>query len=196
MELCGSGCRYLLHSQSCDRPSCAQVRLGNCRPAKCRGVPSDADPDARGKGRSPRRPTMSIMLNPFASCRIGFALIVTAMIGACGSTELNLPPCWQASDLKQGSTFRGTVLIFGSDDTRPSMFSLSCGGGVVADLPSGFTLPAPEGRTFNGPPERRFFQADVAGTVSGFAFGRPSVRLRRVEHVRREAPSWLRAKDR
>ena len=72
---------------------------------------------------------------PFARCRIGLAVIVAAMVGACGSTEMRLPSCWQASDLDQGSMFRGAVLIIGGDDTKPMMFPMTCDGGVVADLP-------------------------------------------------------------
>lgn len=115
------------------------------------------------------------------------------MVGACGSTELRLPSCWQARELKQGSTFRGTVLILGGDDTRPSMFPLSCDGGVVTDLPEGFTLPTPRGAPFSEPSERRFFQADVVGKVAGIAFDRPSVQLEQIVHVRPITPSWLRA---
>lgn len=132
-------------------------------------------------------------LRPFARCRIGLAIIAAAMVGACGSTEMRLPSCWQASDLDQGSTFRGTVLILGGDDTRPSMFPMTCDGGVVADLPEGFTLPAPEKPPLSEPPERRFFQMDVVGKVVGVAFGRPSVQLEQVNHVRPATPSWLRS---
>lgn len=135
---------------------------------------------------------MTITLRSFVSYRPGLAVILATIVVGCGSTELHLPSCWRASDLKQGLTFRGTVLIFGGDETRPSMFPLTCDGGVVADLPEGITLPASNGPPFIQPLERRFFQADVFGKVVGFAFGRPSVQLKRVEHVRRATPSWLR----
>jgi hypothetical protein len=133
------------------------------------------------------------MLRSFACCRIGLAVIAAAMVGACGSTEPRLPSCWRASELKQGSTFRGTVLISGGDDTRPSMFPMACDGGVVADLPEGFILPAPKGPPFSDPPERRFFQVEVVGKVAGVAFGRPIVQLEQVEHVQRMTPNWLRS---
>lgn len=136
---------------------------------------------------------MSINSRLFAHCRIGLAGLTTAMVGVCGSTELRLPSCWQTSELKQGSTFRGTVLIFGGEDTRPSMLPLSCDGGVIADLPEGFTLPVPRGAPFSEPPEQGFFQADVVGKVAGVAFGRPSVQLEQVQHVRRVRPDWLRS---
>jgi hypothetical protein len=136
---------------------------------------------------------MSVTPRSFTCCRTGLAVIAAAMVGACGSTELRLPSCWQASDLKQGSTFRGTVLVAGGYDTRPSMFPRSCDGGVVADLPDGFTLPASAGPPFEEPPERRFFQADVVGKVAGVTFGRAIVQLKQVDHLRSMTPSWLRS---
>lgn len=133
------------------------------------------------------------MLRSFVRCRIGLAVIVAAMVGACGSTEMRLPSCWKASDLDHGSTFRGTVLILGGDDTRPSMFPMSCDGGVIAVLPEGFTLPALQKAPFLEPLERSFFQVDVVGKVVGVAFGRPSVQLEQVNNVRPATPSWLRS---
>ena len=118
---------------------------------------------------------MSINPRPFAHCRIGLAGIAAAMVGACGSTELRLPSCWQARELKQGSTFRGTVLILGGDDTRPSMFPLSCDGGVVTDLPEGFTLPTPRGAPFSEPSERRFLRRmSLARWRASHSIGRAS----------------------
>ncbi|MFT3977950.1 MAG: hypothetical protein QM688_12685 [Sphingomonas bacterium] len=139
---------------------------------------------------------MSIKSGAFAHYRIGLALVAAAMLGSCGSTPLRLPSCWRASDLKQGLTFRGTVLIFAGYDARPSMFPISCDGGVVADLPEDFTLSAAEGKPFGEPPERHFFQADVSGKVVGVALGRPSVQLGRIAHVKRTTPSWFRPNGR
>lgn len=133
------------------------------------------------------------MMRPSAHCPSGLAFIVAMIVGECGSSELRLPSCWKASELKQGSTFRGSALIFGGEDTRPSMFPTSCDGGVVANLPAGFTLPAPTGSSFTEPPEQGFFQANVVGKVAGVAFGRPSVQLEEVQHVRRVRPDWLRS---
>jgi hypothetical protein len=45
---------------------------------------------------------------------------------------------------------------------------------------------------FEQPPERRFFQADVVGKVAGVTFGRASVQLKQVDHLRPMTPSWFR----
>lgn len=52
LEHRGSGGRHILHSEGGHRPSRAEVWVGYHRPAKCSGIPGNADPDARREGRS------------------------------------------------------------------------------------------------------------------------------------------------
>lgn len=117
-----------------------------------------------------------------------FMLLSMAILGSCGSPNLRLPSCWRSTDLRQGSFFKGAVILVGGYNTRPMMFPISCDGGVTADLPAG-VLPPHSKEPFG---EALFYQADVEGVVKGTAFGRPSVELHSVVHVQRARPTWLR----
>lgn len=134
---------------------------------------------------------MSILSGAFARHYIGLVLTVAAALESCAPPALRLPSCWQASDLKRGATFRGAVLIFGYYDTRPMMFPISCDGGVIADMPEDFKLPAPREPQFSEPLENRFFEAEVTGKVIAVEFGRPSVQLQSVTKIRQMTPRWL-----